>query len=98
MKLIVRLRTLAQLDLTQASEWYEKSQAGLGEEFSQTVVRALELLAKHPERYPVVERDVREAPIKGYPFCINYRVRGNIMIVLAIYHQSRDPNGWRGRN
>jgi len=41
--------------------------------------------------------DVREATVPGYPYCAYYKVRGNLLIVVAIYHQSRDPAGWRGR-
>lgn len=50
-----------------------------------------------PLRYPIVERDVHEAPVKNFPYCIYYRIRKNLLIVIAVYHQARDPLGWQQR-
>jgi plasmid stabilization system protein ParE len=50
-----------------------------------------------PELYPLAEGDVREAPVSRFPYCVYYRVRAARVVVLAIYHQSRDPAGWRAR-
>ncbi len=50
-----------------------------------------------PDSYPLAEGDVREAPVRGFPYCVYYRVRVARVVVVAIYHQSRDPAGWRGR-
>ena len=53
--------------------------------------------AATPDRFPVADGDVREAPVDGFPYCIYYRVRAGRLIVLAVYHQSRDPDGWKDR-
>ncbi len=97
MSLTVRVRPLAQADLAVGVVWYESAQAGRGAAFAASVQAVIDTAAATPRRYPIAEGDIREAAVPGYPYCVYYRVRGNLLIVLAIYHQSRDPSGWRGR-
>ena len=97
MSLSIRLRPLAQDELASAIAWYEAASAGLGAAFGGAVFRILDTAAATPLIFPVADGEIREAAVTGYPYCAYYRVRGNLLIVVAIYHQSRDPSGWRGR-
>jgi plasmid stabilization system protein ParE len=77
--------------------WYHDARAGLGDDFELEVQAVLDEASTHPNRYPIADGDVREAPVSGFPYCVYYRVRSSKLIVVAVYHQSRDPSGWRGR-
>lgn len=98
MKLPVRFRHLAKVEYDEAFDWYDDARAGLGEEFEAEVEKTIDEAASHPSRFPVVEGDIREAPVSRFPYCVYYRVSSNRLNVLAVYHQSRDPAGWRGRS
>ncbi len=50
-----------------------------------------------PDRYPIVARDVREAPVPRFPYCIYYRVKLDRVVVIAVVHTARDPSVWQGR-
>ncbi len=97
MKLPILFRPLAQSEYELAAAWYDQARAGLGIEFESAVDALLDEAATTPERFPIADGDVREAPLARFPYCIYFRVRRNRLIVVAVYHQSRDPSGWQGR-
>jgi len=78
--------------------WYEGQQAGLGAALAAEVRRVLGVIALKPDRYPVAARDIREAPVARFPYCIYYRVRPGCIVVIAVFHTSRDPAEWQRRS
>jgi plasmid stabilization system protein ParE len=89
---------LAGRDLVAARRWYEEQDRGLGDRFVGAVQQTVEQIARWPNaatpaaRNPegdVVERIV---PTPGFPFTIRYRVRDGHLLVVAIYHQHRQPD------
>jgi plasmid stabilization system protein ParE len=90
-------RPIAQAEYDGAIAWYEAQQAGLGAAFEAEVQAVLDTIANTPDRYPVALRDIREAPLGRFPYCVYYRVRSGSVVVLAVYHQARDPSGWQSR-
>ncbi len=97
MKPPILFRSLAKSEYELAAVWYDEARVGLGIEFETAVEAVLNEAAGSPERFPIADGDVREAPVPGFPYCIYYRFRRNTLIVVAVYHQSRDPSGWQGR-
>jgi plasmid stabilization system protein ParE len=97
MSLPVSFRAPARSEYDAAVSWYEQARPGLGSDFEAEVQAVLDTASATPDRYPVADGDVREAPVRGFPYCVYYRVRLGKLIVVAVYHQSRDPSGWRGR-
>jgi plasmid stabilization system protein ParE len=90
-------RGAAQDEYDEAAVWYDGRQPGLGTEFETEVQAVLDTTAGQPDRYPVVLRDVREAPVARFPYCIYYRVRQNRVVVISVFHTSRDPVAWQSR-
>ena len=90
-------RPAARDEYDQAFAWYEGQRAGLGLEFEEEVERILGEIAVHPKRYPIVLRDIREAIVRRFPYCIYFRVRHSRLIILSVFHTSRDPAEWQSR-
>ena len=97
MTLPIRFRPIAQAEFDAAVAWYEQARPGLGADFAAEVEAVLAEAARAPNRFPVVDGDVREGPVRGFPYCAYYRVRAGRVVVVGVYHQARDPSGWRGR-
>jgi toxin ParE1/3/4 len=93
----VVFRSAAETEYLVAAAFYEGQQAGLGAEFESEVQAVLDTIANHSDRYPIAVRDIREAPVKRFPYCIYYRVRADRLVILAVFHQSRDPAEWQSR-
>jgi plasmid stabilization system protein ParE len=86
----------AQAEFDEAVDWYEH-QAGLGLDFVDRVRSVLNQIASLPEMYPVISGDVRRALIRRTPYAVYYRITPGRIDVIAVYHGSRDPYGWRTR-
>jgi plasmid stabilization system protein ParE len=96
-KLPVTFRPAARADLESAIAWYEERGRGLGVRLLAEVDRALRLAAEHPQRYPVLYRDVRCVLLRRFPYSLLYRAEAERVVVLAVFHASRDPQVWRQR-
>jgi len=92
------LRPRAEADLAEAYAWYEERRAGLGQSLLLSVEAALASIQENPLLFPVVHRNVRRALIRRFPFGVYYLVDRETVVVVAIFHASRDPKGWRARS
>jgi toxin ParE1/3/4 len=83
-------------------EWYERASAGTGRRFFRHVRDMLDRLADQPRLYgrvdpPIHEREVREAPLTPFDYRLVYEVRPDEILVIAVAHNRRLPNYWRGQ-
>ena len=97
MTLALRLRHAAQAEYDEAADWYESRQRGLGLRFVAAVRQVLSDVAAQPARWPEVLPGVREAPVPHWPYAIYYQRHPDHIMILAVFHQSRDPSVWKGR-
>jgi toxin ParE1/3/4 len=93
----ITFRRQARREFDDAADWYEQRRAGLGARFVDAVQRVLDQAAANPQRYPEVFGDVREGVVQGFPFCVYYRAESGQIVVLAVFHTSRDPAVWQSR-
>lgn len=91
-------RPQARDEFEAASEWYERERPGLGDNFLEAVDVQLARIAANPLVYPAVYRDIRKAALRRFPYCIYFRLRGNPVVVLAVFHTARSPATWKRRN
>jgi plasmid stabilization system protein ParE len=91
------VRPEAQADLAEAQRWYEERAIGLGREFVEAVDDVLARVLKNPLAYPVVRSIARRALTKRFPYGVLFLVEKDIVVVLAILHQMRDPELWAKR-
>lgn len=92
------MRRLAQAEFDDAAEWYALRSPKVGTDFTNAVDGIVFAIAAAPQSYPVVHDDTREAIVPGFPYAVYYRVEPTRVIVVAVYHTSRDPAGWQSRN
>jgi plasmid stabilization system protein ParE len=87
----------AREEFDQAADWYEGPQIGLGTRFTLAVNTALARIAENPKMHAVVLEDTRKAVVRGFPYCIYYREDGENVVVISVFHTSRDPAEWQRR-
>jgi len=97
MSVPVRLRRVAQVEYDEAVDWYEARRAGLGVRFLAALQETIQGIAEQPDRWAIVQDDVREVPVSGWPYCLYYQVRDDHVMVIAVFHTSRDPAVWQRR-
>lgn len=93
----VTIAALAEEDLRDACEWYERRSAGAGNKLLDAVDRCLQQISDHPLRFPVVHLDVRRTLVQSFAFAIFYRDLPGEVRIVAVVHQHRDPKVWQRR-
>ncbi len=97
MTLAVVFLRAARLEFDAAALWYEERSRGLGAQFVAEIDRAVQLAGRDPLRYPVVFRDVRSIGARRFPYSLFYRTEARRVVILGVFHASRDPEIWRQR-
>ncbi len=98
MMLPVELYLEAEAELADAIAFYEERDAGLGSRFREAAEAAIDALQKLPSAYPVVAgSDVRRVLTDRFPYVIVFRVESDKIVVISVFHTSRNPIVWRGR-
>jgi len=92
-----RFRPLAQAEFDESTERYARVDLNLARRFAFAVRDMVALIADTPDRFPILEDDIRQAIVPGFPYSIYYRLRNETVVIIALYHHSRDPDGWRSR-
>ena len=99
----VRYHPLAATELVDAQAWYEQQNRALSDRFLAAFEATVERISSWPNAgTPVVVDDDgavanRKTPIGGFPWAVGYEVAGDIVIVLAVFHQHRRPDYWTTR-
>src|SRR5580658_931496 len=86
-RLIVRAK--AESDLTEAADWYETQQLGLGGQFMDEMRRFIAMLGETPQRQPLYYGAYRRLQTIRFPYKIFYRIEGNDVIVARVLHGKR---------
>lgn len=90
----LKFSTRALREIGEAQEWYEVQSPGLGEEFIAAMELQLKRLEQAPLLYAEVIPNVRRALLPRFPYGLFYAVRGNLIHILAVLHDARNPNRW----
>jgi plasmid stabilization system protein ParE len=94
----IQILPQALTEALEAQRWYEDQREGLGLEFEQTLEAALVSIERFPEMYPRVVGDVRRCLMGRFPYGIFYETQDtDLILIVAVFHASRDPTGWHGR-
>lgn len=98
MNYVLVFRPQVRDELDEAYNWYEYQQSGLGEDFLDCIDEKLNAICLLPESYPIVYRDVRRAVVKRFPYAVYYRIVSSRIIITAVFHGSKNPQGCQKRS
>jgi toxin ParE1/3/4 len=86
------LRRIAEQEFDDSIARYEADQEGLGFQFRATIEKFFQSIADNPERFPKVRGEVRRAVvIRRFPYVIHFLIEKNRVVILSVFHTSRDP-------
>jgi plasmid stabilization system protein ParE len=84
-------RRIARIEYDEAVAWYESERPGLGLEFSASVDALMTLIARQPALFRQVRGPIRRAVLKRFPYAIHFLDEPARIVVVAVFHASRDP-------
>jgi len=92
-----RLLPPAEEEMIEAAFFYDEASAGLGDDFLDDIQHAIDGVREHPELGVIVSGELRRVLIRRFPFSVIYAVESEQIVVVAIAHQRRRPQYWKGR-
>lgn len=94
----LRLRLVARHELLDAAQWYlTDGGPAVAEQFECAAERALDLLQFMPKIGRPSFPNGRTWALKHFPYTLVYRVKDDVITVMAVAHQSREPGYWADR-
>jgi toxin ParE1/3/4 len=93
----VVFRPQAEAEFEEAQAWYEERLRGLGHEFVTSVQATINLVSRNPGQFQRIEGEVRRALVRRFPYAIFYLADPESVVIIAVFHTSRDPTIWRQR-
>ena len=80
-------------ELLEARDYYNERSPGLGTEFVDEFEKRVSTIIAMPERWMIVQRDVRRALMKRFPYVIYFRILSSDTIrVTVVKHERRHPS------
>ncbi len=92
-----RLLPPAEEEMTEAALFYEQARPGLGDIFLDDIQRAIDTVRERPKLGEEVIDDFRRILARRFPFTVIYAIEADGVVVVAVAHQSRSPDYWKGR-
>lgn len=90
----IRFAAPARLELTEAFDYYEAAQPGLGEDFLREIEVCMELIRQWPEGWTSLSAKLRRCRTKRFPFGLLYEIRSDHIAIVAVADLRRDPQRW----
>ena len=87
----------AEVELWEAVAYYEERATGLGLDFETEIERSVQVIAEHPERWPLRKDGTRRYLTHRFPYFVVYAYEIRCVWILAIAHCKRRPSYWQSR-
>ena len=87
----------AKAEMVEAQQWYEVQLPGLGRQFRSALDEQLARLRSDPLRFPVILDDIQRVRLTRFPYSLLFRIRNDVVGVMACFHARRDPKVWQSR-
>ena len=86
--------TLARDELAEAKRFYNRQQQGLGISFQREAETAAKQIRERPLAWQIEIDPVRRFIFDRFPYKMFYIIRAELIIVVAVAHQHRQPDYW----
>lgn len=87
----------ARLEFYESASFYKEVRPSLGIAFTNEIESILHQILEAPDRWPILEEDVRRCLAHRFPYGVLYTMEPDSILILAIMHGSRKPGYWRNR-
>jgi len=69
----------------------------LAKDFVARIQTVVKRIATTPKMHATVHGEVRKAVVSRFPYIVLYREDAGELIVISVFHTSRDPADWQSR-
>ncbi len=87
----------AEVEFSDAIDFYERQQAGLGRRLSLEIKTAIRQICEHPLAWEKMDSTTHRCLTNRFPYGVLYRIKDGHIRIIAIMHLRRKPDCWQGR-
>jgi plasmid stabilization system protein ParE len=87
----------AEQDIRDSVVHYNENEKGLDKHFLAIINQAFQLISSKPFAFPFVKNPIRKFVIRDFPFNVYFVVEDDIVYILAVFHNKRNPKVWKTR-
>ncbi len=91
------MRPRARVEVGDAAGWYEGQRVGLGIRFLDELDHVFTRDQLDPLQCPEFDPGVRRGLLRKFPYSVYFSVAVSSIEVIAVLHQQRHPDTWKGR-
>ena len=92
-----RFLSPALVEIRESAKYYEDRVPGLGADFLAELDAGLNRILSFPEAWSPLGDCYRRCNLRRFPFSIIYSIhRDEEVIIVSVFHQSREPKSWKG--
>jgi toxin ParE1/3/4 len=84
-------------EYAEAVQYYAEQRTEVAKVFINNVEDAVYRIRESPDRYVVIDEDVRRCMTHKFPYGILYTIEQDYILILAVMHCSREPGYWKNR-
>ena len=93
----IKLHPKAEEDLYEALEYYSQIDINLKEKFIYYLDLTFEKILKFPNLYQYETKTAQKVLMDKFPYIVIYEQYQDIIMILAIFHTSRNPTNLKNR-
>ena len=97
MSLVLEFLPEAADDVTEAVEYYEAREPGLGARLRREVESVCGAIIQHPRLWRERPGGYRRVNLPGFPYYVAFFLREEHILIAAVGHGSRHPDYWKRR-
>lgn len=95
--MIYRFLSGAECDLSNAVDYYELCEPGLGADFLVEVRKTISRIMEYPAGWTKVSANGRRCLVNRFPYEVIYSLEDDMILILAVANQHRHPDYWKNR-
>ena len=84
-------------EFQEAVQFFQQRGRKLGQRFAWEIRSTIAKIIPNPDRWCVVEQDVRRCLVRVFPYAVLYVIEADYILIVAIAHGKRRPGYWRNR-
>lgn len=88
---------VAKSEFREAIRWYRDRSPVAARRFALEAKSSVVAIRDHPTRYPRWDDRHRYHLVNGFPYYVPYRIDPQGILIVAIFHASRDAANWTDR-
>ena len=93
----VRFLSVAEQELAEAIQYYEKLEEGLGLRFYSEIRNAIDRIVAFPSAWYPIGGNSPRCRTKVFPYGVIYELRKDEILITSISCLHRDPKSWKDR-